>query len=249
MAHGQSWHTCDSKIKQTVKDIDRVSHERFGENLVAVILNGSLAMGIYYFPKSDLDMLVVVEKPIEPRVRRDYFLSIEKISRDRPSVGDIELTVVCRGALSSRDASIPLEVHFSEDAKKRFSDIDFSKQSFDADLSAHFMVAYHRGVTISGKKFSDLAGEPSWESYPQAIKSDLEWILQSDNILSSPFYSILNCCRAYRLLVNDEKTVLSKEDGGLWALDHLEQVLQRQELIFDVHQKLVRPFNRRPTES
>ncbi len=220
----QGWNSCDSGVRQLVEKVSTSSKVVLGDNLISVILHGSLAMGSYYFPKSDVDVLVVVEKQLSPELRKRFFLAIAEISENRPTVGDVELSVVTKKALASEADAVPYEVHYSEEIKNAIEQFDFAKERTDYDLPAHFMVAYHKGIALFGPKFSDLTKEPSWDLYRDAVRGDLEWILAEENILSTPFYSILNCCRAYFLLVKKENSVLSKEEGAARAMDQFPQV-------------------------
>ena len=64
----QQWPDVDGDIKESTDQII----ERLGllRGVVGVYLHGSLAMGGFYRPKSDLDLLVVVDSPLTDEHRR-----------------------------------------------------------------------------------------------------------------------------------------------------------------------------------
>lgn len=204
----------DSRIKELVDGAVSTTQTLFGEQLTSIILHGSLAMGTYYFPKSDIDLLIIVNSALSPEKRKEYFRQIMEISHQRQTVGDIELSVVQRQELQLGAACVPYEVHFGEELKKDHDSFDYSLKRCDHDLPAHFMVAFHKGITLFGPPISTLMAEPSWERYRESVRGDLEWILSGENILTTPFYSILNCCRSYLLLIQKEQKVRSKEEGA-----------------------------------
>ena len=206
---------CNVNVAKLVESIVFQTREVLAENLVTISLHGSLAMGSYYYPKSDVDILVVVNGALSSELRRSYFQVLKYISSSRETVGDVELTVLQVKSLEYTSISVPFEVHFSESQKEKMDSIDFSMNSTDSDLPAHLMVAYHRGITLFGQKLSDLMNEPSWDLYRKSVQDDLEWILSRENILDTPFYSILNCCRSYLLFVKNENRIYSKEEGAI----------------------------------
>lgn len=241
---------CIPEVKTLIEKVVETTRREFDKHLLAISLHGSLAMGSYYFPKSDIDILIVVNSAIPPGIRRTYFELISEISDRRQTVGDIELTVLQQDALNHRNTCIPFEVHYSEEQKKKFRSLDFLQNNCDGDLSAHLMVAYHRGITLFGPHIKSLMAEPSWENYRQSVLDDLTWILSSQNILTTPFYSILNCCRAYLLLIKNENQVYSKEEGAIKAQQLLPNIGPQIQQALDAYQssKAVVPQTRRTND-
>lgn len=95
----QHWSVADEDLRQWVEAI--VGRLGQIEGVVAVYLHGSLAMGSYFRPKSDVDLLVVVEDPlVEPKSRAlaaDFLESFDH----RPIIGGVELSVVRWRSLES----------------------------------------------------------------------------------------------------------------------------------------------------
>ena len=227
---------CDERVKKFVDELSGETREALGDQLVSTILHGSLAMGCYYFPKSDIDLLIVTDSALSPVARKDYFSRILQVSNRRPMVGDVELSVVQRNALECPTDCIPYEVHFGEQLKGSFATFDFSENRCDFDLPAHFMTAYHRGVSLFGPPLDKLMSEPSWEAFRASVRGDLDWILEAENILTTPFYSILNCCRAYQVLVKRQNQIFSKEEGAKLALREFPTLARVIQAALDAYQ-------------
>ena len=174
-------------------------------------------------PKSDIDLLFVVEEALTPDRRRSAARRLADLSDARPTVGDLEVSVVrARDVAHFRHPS-PYEVHYSGDWKDRVRGdlLDYSMQRTDPDLAAHCAGIKARGVALAGLPVRQTFGPVPLDAVQKAIHGDLEWILQDDNLLESPFYGILNCCRVLALQVSDWQTQLSKDEGAAWALGHV----------------------------
>lgn len=87
----------------------------------------------------------------------------------------------------------------------------------DKDLASHFTIIYHRGKTLYGKEIKSVFSEVSNEAYMDSIWLDVKnaW----EDIIDDTMYIILNLCRV--LAYKKERLVLSKQEGGEWALHYL----------------------------
>lgn len=66
MGRPQRWPECDDDIRRFAKGLMELFIEELGRQLIGIYLHGSLAMGSYYRPKSDIDLLVVVQDQLDP---------------------------------------------------------------------------------------------------------------------------------------------------------------------------------------
>lgn len=223
---GQKWPDCDAKIKAFLNDAVRVFRDIVPQKLDAVILHGSLAMGAFYPPKSDLDLLILISSPLNSDENQQIYHRLVRLTDKRPIVGFLELSVVQSiHALQPRHP-IPYELHFGEEFPGliRNGNFDYGNAAgTDPDLAAHFTVARNRGISLYGPSPKLSLGEISWQDYMDSVLDDLNWILDEGNILSTPVYAVLNCCRVLEMLRKGEGTVSSKEEGALWALDTLPE--------------------------
>ncbi len=221
---GQSWSNCDPKVKEFVNNAIRVFKEVIPEKLSAVILHGSLAMGSFYPPKSDIDILILVNGSLDENEQRLIHSRLLSVTDRRPITGFLELSVIKSDVAKNPKHPIAYEIHYGENFPTliREGKIDYRlTDKHDPDLAAHFVIARHRGLSLYGPEPKDCLGEIPWEDYLSSVLDDLNWILDQENILESPFYSVLNACRSLEMLDKGAWTVSTKEEGALWALKNL----------------------------
>ncbi len=220
---GQQWVGCDPDIYGFVTDVVRSFRVFLGSNLAGVYLHGSLATGSYYRGKSDIDLLAVVSRSLNEDERRRFALLCLSLSNKRPTLGDIELSVILERDARSFVHPIPFEVHYGSDHRDKIlgGKDDYSQTHADRDLAAHCMVMNTRGVRLDGVPIHKMFGEVPFKDYLDAILDDLDWILEGNNIQESPIYGVLNICRVLQVLEQGVGTAPSKEEGATWALGHL----------------------------
>jgi predicted nucleotidyltransferase len=222
----QSWETADEDIRAFVIHwVDRVGSELAQAEFVGAYLHGSLAMGSFYRPKSDLDVLFVVEHPLTTQQRRAVALIMCKLSDERPIVGDLETSVIRRADTTSFHQPLPFEVHYSAEWKQaiRGDRVDFSVGQTDSELAAFCMAVCARGVCLTGRATTEVFGPVPPRASRDAVLYDLAWILQDGRILERPIYGVLNSCRVLALEADGWARVLSKDEGGEWALANLPE--------------------------
>ena len=188
------------------------------DNLVGIYLHGSLAMGCCT-EKSDNDLLVLVNNPLELRIKR---LLIDKLLmlQDLPGKG-IELSVVLGRYAKEFQYPTPFEVHYSELYREQYrKDTNFiCGKDVDQDLSAHMTIVYHRGICLYGKEIGEAFVEVPREYYIDSLLHDLTGV--QAGISKEPVYYILNLCRVLYYL--QENCIASKKEGGDWGLEQLPE--------------------------
>ena len=99
--------------------------------------------------------------------------------------------------------------------------VTYGAAQFDSDLPAHLMCVKKRGICLYGMAIDDVFGDVSWQSFLTSVMDDFNWIVESENICESPYYSVLNICRVLQIIVEKNKKYLSKYEGAIWAIEHL----------------------------
>lgn len=188
------------------------------DNLVGIYLHGSLTMGCFT-EKSDIDFLVLVNSPLEFRIKRSL---IEKlvILQDLPSKG-IEMSVVLERYAREFQYPAPFEVHYSELYKEKYmKDCNYiCGNGVDKDLAAHMTIIKHRGICLYGKEIKDAFVEVPKKYYVDSILYDIEGV--RTDIIKDPVYYSLNLCRI--LYYMKENFISSKKEGGNWGLKNLPE--------------------------
>ncbi len=190
-----------------------------GQDLVGVYLHGSAAMGCYHPAVSDSDLLVVItEAGMTDACRLRFMEAVVKLNEAAPPKG-IEMSVVKRSVCNPFVYPTPYELHFSaahlERWRKSPAEYIAALRGTDRDLAAHFTVIRQRGQTLYGEPVADVFGEVSGEAYFDSLLYDVG--SAAEGIVRDPMYFILNLARV--LGYKRRRLVLSKEEGGRWALD------------------------------
>lgn len=219
----QDWLGCDEDIAGFVRAAVDLVEAELGDNLVGVYLHGSLAMGSYFRPKSDLDLLVVCGRPLPVEGRRDLARALVRHMRTRPTVGNLELSVITAIAARQAQAPVPYELHVSGTWEEAVlaDQVDFASNGTDPDLPAHLTHTRQRGVCLLGIPIEEAFGDVEWDAFLAAVDDDAEWLLTDHNLLETPFYGVLNICRVLKLRHEKRHQVHSKDEAARWALDNL----------------------------
>ena len=195
-------------ITSAAKDI-------LGDALRGVYLHGSLAMGCFNPEKSDIDLLLVINREMTDAQKRRFMEIVVELNARAPKKG-LELSVVKEEVCRHFVYPTPFELHFSpahlawwqgdpEDYVRRMN-------GTDPDLAAHFMIVRKYGIALTGPN-----PEVPREAYLDSIRQDVE--NAAEDVSANPVYVILNLCRVIAYV--KENLVLSKRQGGEWGLANL----------------------------
>ena len=232
------------QLEELIDEFTKDSMNILHDNLVGVYLHGSSVMGCFNPDKSDLDFIIVVKKPMSDDIKRAYMEMVVKHSALGPSKG-IEMSVVLENVCKPFVYPTPFELHFSIghlDWYKEDPDDYIKKMNGkDKDLAAHFTIINKRGKCLYGLPIKEVFGEVPKNDYMDSIWYDVENAKRE--ITTYPMYLILNLARV--LAYNEEGLVLSKKEGGEWALrnlpneyhsliqDALGEYLENKQIIYD----------------
>ena len=190
------------------------------DNLVGVYLHGSLVMGCFNPQQSDIDLIIVVDKPISDSIKRAYSDMVVQFNALAPKKG-IEMSIVLREVCKPFVYPTPFELHFSAGYLEWYGEDpdDYIREmnGTDKDLAAHFTIINKRGRCLYGVPIEDVFAEVPSADYMDSIWFDVEGA--AEEITEYPMYLTLNLARV--LAYKREGLVLSKKEGGDWALEHL----------------------------
>lgn len=198
------------------------SQDILKENLVGVYLHGSAVMGCFNPAKSDIDLIVVTEEKMSDDDKRKYMDMVMELNTIGPAKG-IEMSVVLKKDCNPFVYPTPFDLHFSVAHIKWYSDNPedyISKMNgTDPDLAAHFTIIRKRGKCLYGQPIEQVFGGVPKEDYFDSIWNDIAGA--KDDIQEDTMYITLNLARV--LAFRREELVLSKKEGGEWALDNLPE--------------------------
>ena len=196
------------------------SKEILQDTLVGVYLHGSLVMGCYNPQRSDIDLIIVIDKPVSDPIKRAYLDMVVRYNASAPAKG-IEMSIVLRKVCKPFVYPTPFELHFSAGHLNWYNDNpdDYIHRmnGTDKDLAAHFTIINKRGKCLYGAPIENVFAEVPGSDYMDSILYDVEGA--REEITKYPMYLTLNLARV--LAYKEEGLVLSKKEGGDWALRHL----------------------------
>jgi streptomycin 3"-adenylyltransferase len=214
----QHWSTVDVDVRDWIgRVVDRLGQL---DSLLAVFLHGSLATGSFFRPKSDVDLVAVVDDSLHPETRRAVAVDLLDAFDHRPIVGGVEVSIVLRRSLDPFVHPLPYEFHFSESWADDIRRGGSGPSGSDIDLAAQCTMLRQRGIALAGPPPRSIVGEVPHNAYVAAAMDDARWIVDG-GILESPFYGVLNLCRCLQLMLDTPDEPASKHEGARWALDNL----------------------------
>lgn len=210
----------NTDVAPLLQSIVDATVDTLGDNLTGIYLHGSLAFGCFTWENSDVDYIVVVNAPLSSAQRLNLMARTTALVPDAPPKG-LEMSVVlaahCRGFLYPT----PYELHFSNMYLARYrqnpEEYCVTMTGDDHDLAAHFTVIKARGKLLYGPPIDSVFGDVPPAFYLDSILRDITE--SAENFASCPVSTILNLCRVMAFCRGSG--ILSKEEGGRWALESL----------------------------
>ena len=225
----QSWPDCNEAVHNYITGFVDLLKEKLESRLVGVYLHGSLAMGSYFPPKSDMDFIIVSDNKLDADFAKSLNTSIAQYAEARPTIGSIECSVITMQTARDVPERMLYELHYSEAWHERILKdlVSYGMEQFDTDLPAHLMCIKKRGICLCGMAIDDVFFDVSWRNFLLSVMDDFNWIVEDENICESPYYGVLNICRVMQLIIDgDEKypkglQPLSKYEGAVWGMENL----------------------------
>ncbi|SHH58597.1 streptomycin 3-adenylyltransferase [Butyrivibrio fibrisolvens DSM 3071] len=212
-------------MEKVINEFVKKSQEILEDNLTGIYLHGSAVMGCYNPKKSDLDLIVVVDEPMQDDVKRRFMDMVVEVNKAGPAKG-IEMSIVTKNMCKPFVYPTPFELHFSVAHTGWYKDnpedyIDKMKGT-DKDLAAHFTIISKRGKCLCGLPIEEVFAPVPKVDYMDSIWEDIAEA--KEDIVDNTMYIILNLARV--LAYKKEELVLSKKEGGEWALNNIPEEYQ-----------------------
>ena len=196
------------------------SRDILKDDLTGIYLHGSAVMGCFNPAKSDIDLIIVVSGPMTDTLKREYLKMVVDMNASGPAKG-IEMSIVLKDVCSLFVYPTPFELHFSVAHlnwyKNDPDDYIRKMKGIDKDLAAHFTIISHRGRCLYGAPITDVFAEVPKAAYMDSIYEDIAYA--GEDISENTMYLTLNLARV--LAYQKEGLVLSKKEGGEWAVGHI----------------------------
>lgn len=207
-------------VNEILDQIKAIFTDILQEKLTGVYLHGSLALGCFTWETGDIDFLAAVNAALTHPEKTAIIRSLLELNKQAPPKG-IEMSIVSEEACRSFTYPTLFLLHFSNAHRTACeTDLDafcHTMNGTDKDLAAHFTVTRTAGITLCGKPINEVFSEVPKEHYLDSIKQDIE--NAETEITENPVYTVLNLCRTLAYI--KESLILSKKQGGEWALQNL----------------------------
>ena len=195
-------------------------------NLVGIYLHGSLAEGCFLWDRGDIDFLVVVRDPLTVDKKIALVETLYALTPDAPPEG-FEMWVILEKYCRNSPYPVPYELRYSQSCKREY-ELDSwgfcERMHGEAPaLTRHILNLTANGLTIHGPSIPRVFDRVNREDALCAIREHIS--SAADHLHERPVYYVLNLCRA--VAYRREGLVLSKRDGGEWALHHMDSAHQR----------------------
>lgn len=202
------------------------AQESMVDNLLGIYLHGSAAMGCFNPKSSDLDLLVGVLTGLDDSTKRRFMDKVVKLHEDfvlesGSSHAGIEMSLLLQKDCKPFVYPTPFDLHFSAMHLKWYKDNpeDYIQKmkGTDEDIAAHITITRARGRCLFGMPIEDFFGQVPAENYFDSIRGDVE--NAESEITENTNYLVLNLARV--LAFKKDGLVLSKKEGGQWALENI----------------------------
>ena len=184
---------------------------QLGSSLTAVSLVGSAGADWYEEGVSDVDVAVVVKRPLDESSARSLAAKLSHSQLPCPA-RRLELVVYRRAVLADPTWPLPFELNFNTGpATADHVGLDPRAEPahwFLIDLA----IARDRSMPLRGPPLHALLGEIPRPAVLDALRSALDWY---DDDEPDPAASILSACRAWHYA--EEGEWASKRDAAEWA--------------------------------
>lgn len=184
-------------------------------------------MGCFNPERSDIDLLAVTLHRMPVEIKRDI---VELLLRSSLAPRPIEISFLVEQEMHPLRHPMPFDLHYSEAWRERYREalhngtwwVWNDETRYDNDLAAHLTITRTRGICLYGKPAREVLPAVPPEYYAGAIIGDFNDALREREQV--PVYFVLNACRVLAFL--RESHILSKDEGGSWALQALPEELR-----------------------
>jgi streptomycin 3"-adenylyltransferase len=190
--------------------VTAVAERAFGGRLVAAYLHGSAVLGGYHPARSDVDVLLLVDRD-QPRAMLESLAF--SLARDRlrgPACG-LELDVLTTEAAARPCRPTPFQLVMASGDDDHHATLGVDHGPYE-DGVLHLAVARQAGIALLGPAPARMIGPVPRDALLAQLRDELHWA----SAHASPAYRALNAARAW--MFAETGRLASKLDGASWAL-------------------------------
>ncbi|PHM61787.1 aminoglycoside adenylyltransferase family protein [Xenorhabdus ishibashii] len=210
-------------IPSEVNKVLLIVQKRLAKSLVAVYLHGSAVVGGLR-PRSDVDLLVVIDQPMTSEVRKCLAADLMMISGRYPSDPDgrrpVELIVLLHADLAASLYPARSEFIYGEWLRHEYEAGEIPKPVCDPELTLVLAQSRQEAIPLVGPNASSLLPAIPRSDIYRAIKDVLPALIET--LQGDERNVLLTLARMWRTLVTGE--FVSKDVAADWAAARLPAI-------------------------
>jgi hypothetical protein len=161
-------------IEEYLAELTRRLQQVLGSELVAVYAGGSYAMGAYEHGRSDIDVTVVVERPLHDEVKRALVRTLRHNTFPCPARG-LELVIYPRAKVETPTAEPGFELNLNTGEAYAFR-ADFAPGEIeDFWFAIDRSIVREHGKALVGPPAAELFAEIPRERLAPALTESIRW--------------------------------------------------------------------------
>jgi len=214
-APAHRWPDVDDDLARYLSDeVVAATGELVGPRRIGVVLHGSLVLGDWRAPVSDLDVLVVIDGPVAAADRAAVARGLGELAAARPAGTDLDVAVLTAAAAATPHHPVPVDVRAGAEREPALGGLA-------PELAADLAVARVLGVALHGPEPAEIIGEVARGDLLESVQAGFDAALSTGVFLPRPADGILTACRGLATINGAPGVVLSKEEAGEWALERM----------------------------
>jgi predicted nucleotidyltransferase len=242
------WETSPAVIKAEVQTLQSEFETILGQHFVGLYLHGSLALGGFNPLRSDIDLVVLMDRRATVEQKRKL---VELLLRVSKAPIPIEISFLVREDIFPFESPLPYDLHYREAWRERYQQElrDGTWEHWnnaarrDFELAIYLRVVERAGIVVYGLPTAEALPKVPEGSFREALLTNFDHLREER--LRNPTAFVLDSCRDSAYM--REGVLLSKDAGGEWGLTHLPaeyQPLIQQSLALYRSDRLGRPVGR-----
>lgn len=229
------WEDCPLDVKRQAHLATQYVHDYLKDALAGVYVHGSLCLGAFYPERSDLDMLVIINRPLTAEERFQLMAAFLGFHR---TPAPIEISIVLEEDLKAWKHPAPYQFHFSDCWRKRYAEMlywddasfwNYEGERTDIDLACHATLTRQFGVTLFGPSADEMFPAVPEADFWSSIRSGAEGLMREttdEGMLCAEELEALGVVTLLRIWSYQEHGVFfSKKEAAEWAMTKLPQKL------------------------
>ncbi len=219
-----TWATCSKVIQSEVNTLCVELQRLLGENFVGMYLHGSLALGGFTPTRSNINIVVVVQRPMNLEVKRTSIALLLRISK-MPCPIDIYFLV--EQDIFPFQHPLPYDFHYNEMERDRYQQ-DLRSGTWkhwndggehEPDLTIILTILHSYGICLEGESITKALPHVPEQEFRATLVEKVQ--IAQEHPLHDPISFVLNACRTLAYL--HKGVILSKDAGGVWGLATLPE--------------------------